>query len=114
MHRIRYAGGAYITGDAIADIVMEYAAQLAKRHLVDAVDIRVRQVDGTTGSARLLVGDAIAIGCETLVDDGISPEIVDPAGVEDLEQRCNGLVRPRGPESRGPSEFRFFDDTLDL
>ena len=41
MKRLHHAGGSVLTGDALADAVLDYARALGNRDLLDVVDIPV-------------------------------------------------------------------------
>lgn len=58
MHRVQYAGGSVLTGDAIATALLEYAAALARNASSATVEIPVREVNGERGIAQVLIGPA--------------------------------------------------------
>ena len=58
MHRVHYAGGSVLTGDAIASALLEYAAALGRHATSATVEIPVREDDGERGIAQVLVGPA--------------------------------------------------------
>ena len=65
VQRMIYAGGEFRVADVIAEALLEYALQLAKRGFVDIVDVRTRRNDGSFGRLRLLLGDGIALASES-------------------------------------------------
>lgn len=90
MKRITYAGGSIVTGDRLADIVMDYAAALARADLADHVrvpaltpDERIVHYDLLIGPASQLIAEPIDIPVEELVDEAL---------VTELEQRAR-MVR---------------------
>ncbi|MGR0319054.1 hypothetical protein [Agromyces sp. ZXT2-3] len=69
MDRIHYAGGELLTGSAIADAVIEYAAALASQRTAASIDIPIRAADGTTAHAQLLIGPASQLLSEPVETD---------------------------------------------
>ena len=92
MERINYAGGALLTGDAIARAVISYAEALARRGTAAEVDIPVRREDGTLGYAQLLLGPA-----SQLVAEDVASELEDPVDddlVASLRSQTDRLSDP--------------------
>ncbi|QHC58441.1 hypothetical protein [Rathayibacter sp. VKM Ac-2760] len=91
MRRIHYAEGSVVTGDDIADAVLEYARMLASTATADTVEIPVRRAGGVV-SARMLLGPT----SQMLVEDEADPaaEIVDEDLVAELGARARRLDRP--------------------
>ena len=102
MERIDYAGGAYITGDEIAQAVLEYATTLAGNGDVDIVHVQVRERDGVLRRVRMLLGAAMPIAV-TELGPGNPEELHDDAMVEDLRRR--GAVWKRSPRTLTQAEF---------
>jgi hypothetical protein len=74
MKRILYAGGSFLTGDDIADAVMDYAAELANagkaaKLVVPALDLEQRPefVSLVIGPSSQLMAEPVATGRE--IDD---------------------------------------------
>ena len=82
MKRLHHAGGSVLTGDALADAVLDYARALGNRHVLDVVDIPVVNDDGEYGHAQLLVGSGIELMSVTTSSN--SPELVDQGAVDVL------------------------------
>lgn len=80
-----YAGAELVTGDAIADAIMEYSAALADDATAETVDIPVIEKDGSRGVATILVGPASQIVARSIDTDG--DELVDPEALERIRQR---------------------------
>jgi len=62
-----YAGGSVVTSDGIANIVLEYASELARVETSATLDVPTIAEDGTLHSAQLLLGPAsqlIAVDAE--------------------------------------------------
>lgn len=56
MERIHYAGSSFVTGDRIAQALIDYAHFLTAHNTSAAVDIPIRKDDGTVGHANFLLG----------------------------------------------------------
>jgi hypothetical protein len=80
MHRVHYAGGSVLTGDAIAAALLDYASALARRASSATVDIPVREEDGSQGIAQVLIGPASQF--VTTHEPGPGDEILDDELVE--------------------------------
>ena len=69
--RILYAGGSFLTGDGIADAVLDYAAELANAGKAAKLDVpaldleqRQEQVSLVIGPASQFLAEPIAVGQE--------------------------------------------------
>jgi hypothetical protein len=91
VRRIHYAEGSVLTGDDIADAVLEYARMLASTATAATVEIPVRRGEGVL-TARLLLGPSSQMLVEDEPED--AAEIVDEALVADLADRARRLGRP--------------------
>lgn len=85
MKTITYAGDRFLTGDAIATAVMDYARALARSGDADTVEIPVRDDAGGLTVATLLIGPASQIAAEETDDP--HGELHDEAVVADLAHR---------------------------
>lgn len=75
VHTIHYADGRYLTGDDIAQAVVDCAQALAREgQAADTVRVPVRLPEGGVGEIELLIGPASQI-------------VVEPAGPSDEELR---------------------------
>ncbi|WP_434315581.1 hypothetical protein [Leifsonia sp. P73] len=109
MKRIHYASGSLLTGDAIADVLVKYAAALAVN--TAAAEVRAPAIleNGEVGEIMMLLGPASQILAETERFDG--PELRDDDFVEGLKDRVAAL---------GPSRATFVrlgtegEDDLDV
>lgn len=82
MKRITYAGGSIVTGDRLADVIMDYAAALARADLADHVripalspDERITEYDLLIGPASQLIAEHVDIPVEELVDEDLVTEL---------------------------------------
>lgn len=85
MKRIGYAGGSFLTGDRIADAVLDYAAVLARAAQADRVRIPALGVDDSVRMLDLVVGPASQFIAEPV--DVPGDELLDADLVADLELR---------------------------
>lgn len=85
--RILYASGSVLTSDQIADVVIEYAQELAKLETSATVTIPTFIEDGSVHEAQLLLGPASQLA--SLDED--SPSEMDA----DLEHTVVGRIRGR-------------------
>jgi len=58
MKTIHYAGEEYLTGDDLADAVVEYAKELARHDTSASIDVPVITADGSVVDATFLLGPA--------------------------------------------------------
>jgi hypothetical protein len=92
MKQINYIGRDLLTGDQIADAILNYATALARRARADRVDVpvlindRVSRVEFVLGPASQLIVESVDDGREEPVDDAL---------VADLERRTELLHSPR-------------------
>lgn len=86
--------GTYVTGDAVADAVLNYALALARAGSIDLVDIPFRTASGVVSRVQLRLGWLVDMDS---VSEGGSAEneLTDTALLADLRTRERAL-RPRG------------------
>ena len=89
MKRVRYAGGAFVTSDEVADAVVAYAAALARAGQADAVDILARAESGDLESVTLLIGPS----SQLMVEPADGDEIDATDLLADLRQRTRAARR---------------------
>ncbi|PJJ72907.1 hypothetical protein CLV46_2485 [Diaminobutyricimonas aerilata] len=93
MKRVYYSSGSVLTGDRLADDVIDYAAALARNGQADNVRIPVMLEDGSPSDANLLLGPA-----SELVAVGEAAEAPDPRDddtAQYMERRVKELSVPR-------------------
>jgi hypothetical protein len=100
MKRVHYAGQNFLTGDSIADALMEYATMLARRARADRVDVPV-MADGRIQRMAVVLGPASQILAEP-VDNG-REDPVDEELIGELRRRTALLRSPRPIATRGLS-----------
>lgn len=95
MQRIYYCTGtSFLTGDDIADAVLEYAWVLAQYGRFDLVRVPTRRADGSTGSSTLLVGPSSQISTEDVSAAEAGDELVARDLVQSLKERSAHLREP--------------------
>jgi len=123
---IVYGENRVMTGDAIAEAVIAYAAALGQNGTTDIVDVPTSDEHGTATTAELLLGPASQLMIESAPDDELEPEddalvtelvrraaavggarFVDAASADSVDQdqheahsAARGAVRPGAPEPR--------------
>ncbi|WP_348789392.1 hypothetical protein [Leifsonia sp. NPDC080035] len=95
MKRIHYASGAVLTGDAIAEVLVQYAAALAASNSAAEVHAPVRLETGEEGEAVMLLGPASQILAEQ--ETSTQTELTNSEFVSELEERIAAL----GPMKAG-------------
>ncbi len=93
MRRVYYSSGSMLTGDSIANAVLEYAEALAKNGRADIVEIPVVLASGASGTATLLIGPSSQLASVTEESELRQP--FDDSLVDDLRQRATRLNTPR-------------------
>ena len=92
MRIIIYAGDEYLTGDDIADALLEYSRALGDDDRAEIIEIPVRNDVGKVVSAKFLIGPASQIVTEAV--EGRGPEVVDAELVARLHQLTRAVERP--------------------
>jgi hypothetical protein len=109
VRRISYAETVLGTDERLGDLLLEYAAILARSSSADTVTIPCRIGDGDVEAVSILVGPASQIAAWT--DDEPFDADAGPA-IEDLERRISavrGGVQP-AEEPIGPGALDDFDE----
>ncbi|PZE26542.1 MULTISPECIES: hypothetical protein [unclassified Curtobacterium] len=94
MRSIDYSDAHVLTGDAIADAVVDYAAELAHQATAEPVRIPARAADGSVVHVSLLVGPASEIVLSD-VPDADGEELVDDETVTEIRRRIMLLREPQ-------------------
>ena len=79
MKNIHYAGDELMTGDAIADALLDYAATLARQETSATIDVPVITDDGSLTAARFLLGPAsqlVAVSVDSAFADPIDEQLL--------------------------------------
>ncbi|HEY8318578.1 MAG TPA: hypothetical protein VIG76_07080 [Amnibacterium sp.] len=93
MQRVYFCTGtSFLTGDDVADAVLEYAWVLAQYGRHDLVRVPTRRPDGSAGRSTLLIGPMSQLSSEDLTTAG--DELVDREFVRGLKDRSAHLREP--------------------
>ncbi|GAA3333862.1 hypothetical protein LQK89_04220 [Curtobacterium sp. C1] len=108
MKYIHYDANLILTGDLIADAVVDYAAVLGANARTDAITVPIVGDDGSVSTALVLIGPASELTVTVAPDDELEPE--DPAFI----RRLRDAARRAGPavpvNADGRAHFRGADD----
>jgi hypothetical protein len=96
MQMIVYAGGEFVTGDDIANALLEYSRALGAEDAAEIVEIPILEADGSSGTAKFLIGPASQIVCKSFRTD--FEELVDAAVVARLRRLSRGVSFPEAAQ----------------
>jgi hypothetical protein len=85
MKQLTYAGGEVLTGDAIAEAVMDFAEELARHDDAAQITFPALSEDGSIVETTLLIGPASQIVVRAVEVE--YDELVDDAAVQELRAR---------------------------
>ncbi|MGY4858797.1 hypothetical protein [Cryobacterium sp. AP23] len=74
MKRITYAGGSILTGDDVAEALLDYVTEHSRGEDSVAVDIVVRELDGTTRTHTLVLGPATELDVADVAEETLEGE----------------------------------------
>jgi hypothetical protein len=95
MQRMYYCTGtSFLTGDDVADAVLEYAWVLAQYGRFDLVRVPTRRADGSDGSSTLLVGPSSQISTEDVAAAEAGDELIAHQFVQSVKERAAHLREP--------------------
>ena len=100
MKEIIYAGGSFVTGDDIADALLEAAAALAESQLAESVQVPVLGPTGATEVASFLLGPASQIVAHHV--EGDARELVELEAVTRLTDLARRHRPSAVPENAAP------------
>lgn len=115
MKLIHYAGETFLTGDGIADALLDYATALARRARADRVELPVVS-GGELGRIEIVLGPASQLVVESRDFNGGNVELQDEQLEVDIRHRTAALRNPRPMVSARSSEAleQDVDDHDDL
>jgi hypothetical protein len=90
MYRVTYAGETFFTGQALGDVVLDYARGLALKDRADTVEIPGLLEDGSPTVVELLIGPASQMVMTVVDSDDEEP--ADQSIVADLTRRLDSLA----------------------
>ncbi len=108
MKYIHYDGTTILTGDLIADAVIDYAAVLGANTRTDTVSIPSVAEDGSVTRTTVLVGPASELTLTTAPDDELEPE--DRGFIRHLRDAAGRAGPERPLDADGGERFRGADD----
>ena len=95
MKLIHYAGETFLTGDGVADALLDYAMALARRARADRVELPVVS-HGERGRIEIVLGPASQLVVETRDSNDVSLDEVQDDEIEsDIRRRTAALRNPR-------------------
>ena len=113
MKLVIYAGGEYLTGDEIAEALIDLSEALADDGSAETIDLPFIDRDGTRQTASFLVGPASQIVAKTISEE--SEELRDPDAVERIQARIRGLhatAAAAGPDDDDDAGAHDWTDSL--
>ena len=93
MKTLENRAGAYLTGDEIADAVMEYSGALVQEQLTEVIEIPFVAKPGLIRRVRLLIGWRTEVNA---VKDGDGSDLQDAELIDALHQKTERLRTPSG------------------
>jgi hypothetical protein len=98
--RIRYAGGSFVTGDGIADAVLDYAAELANAGKAAKLDVPTVDLEQRSELVSLVIGPASQLLAEPVA---AHRELRDEVFVTNVRRRTRVLRYKSGTFEGGDS-----------
>ena len=98
MKRILYAGGSFLTGDGIADAVLDYAAELANAGKAAKLVIPTLSLEQHRENVAMVVGPSSQLLAEPVV---VGHELTDDAFIAELRMRTRVLQEKSGMAGGG-------------
>ncbi|SKA89749.1 hypothetical protein SAMN06295879_1221 [Agreia bicolorata] len=112
MKRILYSGGTVVTGDQVADAILEYASELARQESSDTLQVPSINDAGVLVHTQLLLGPAsqfIVEEVETSTEDPVDLELV-----EKIREKTGHLQAPRPVASSSTSDYPDLDEPTEV
>ena len=96
--RILYAGGSFLTGDGIADAVLDYAAELANAGKAAKLDVPALDLEQRREQVSLVIGPSSQLMAEPIV---VGQEMEDETFTQQLRRRTRVLQSKSGTADGG-------------
>ena len=96
--RILYAGGSFLTGDRIADAVLDYAAELANAGKAVKLEVPALDLEQRPERVSLVIGPSSQLLAEPV---SVGQEIEDEAFIRQLHRRTEVLRSKSGTNDGG-------------
>jgi hypothetical protein len=111
MERLFYcAGSSFVTGNDIAQVLLEYARWVIVRDTVDLVAVPTQGADGAVGRTAILLSSTTQLSAETMAWEG--EEFTDPDFVDRLRRDIERMRHPQVPVAEEKDD-RLLDSTFD-
>lgn len=105
--------GSYLTGDDLADAVMDYGLALARNREMDIVDIPFLASDGSVGRVQLTVGWNLDTNSTSAAD--ANHELVEPETTQALNAKADSIealhAHPFSPEEVAQLRWPVIDSS---
>jgi len=98
MKRVLYAGGSFLTGDDIADAVLDYAAELANAGKAARLDVPALDLEQQPERVSLVIGPASQLLSEPIA---VGQELEDPPFTQRVRRQTHVLQRKSGTADGG-------------
>ncbi len=105
MKRVLYAGGSFLTGDGIADALLDYAAELANAGKAAKVEVPALDLEQRPERVLLLIGPSSQLLAEPV---SVGQEIDDETFTTELRRKTRVLQSKLGTIDGGDASA--FDD----
>jgi len=96
--RILYAGGSFLTGDRIAEAVLDYAAELATAGKAARLDVPALDLEQRPARVSLVIGPASQLLAEPV---SVGQEMEDETFTQQLQRITRVLQRKSGTNDGG-------------
>jgi hypothetical protein len=110
MKHVTYSDKSLLIGNEAADLLLEYAAALARSHSADTVHVQAIGVDGNSVEATFLLGEGAPLMAESASADIEEPNNAE--AVDYVKERLRLLNSPPTVAALNTNEFQpgDFDD----
>jgi hypothetical protein len=119
MKRIMYAGGSFLTSDAVAASLLDLAAALARRNTADTLKVPIVTADGAASTATLVIGPASQVLAEDVASEGDDPDFSIQTAAFDKRRRSligeepNAEQKEANASDSQPQGELWFDEPTD-
>jgi hypothetical protein len=112
MKRILYSGGVVVTGDQVADAILEYASELARHESSDTLQVPSITEAGVVSHTQLLLGPASQFVIEEFETSFDDP--VDAGLMETIAEKMIHLQAPRPVASASTAGYPDLDEPTEV
>jgi hypothetical protein len=97
MKRIRYAGGDFLTSDAMAATLLDLATALARRNTADTLVVPIVTATGESSTAKLVLGPASQVLAEQAGTEFAEPDFAQEIAEFEKRRQALGGIPRTGP-----------------